>query len=142
MNVLNYIKVQKVDFPKVCVAGLLTDICIDDFPQLTKKFGLAKVKKMLRDIVNSCYDGTVKKQKAEDCIVLEHGLTTILFLALMSPSTARAIFSLVSCLSRDVSELLMPVCIGLTGLFQIFQRRFPPVFWTPRFSSLRTYRRP
>ena len=119
---------QKVDFPKVCVAGLLTDIFIDDFPQLTEKFGLAKVKKMLRDIVNSCYDGVVEKQKAEDCIVLKHGLTTILFLALMSPSTAHAIFSLMSCLFGDVSELLMPVCIGLTGLFQIFRRRFPPVF--------------
>ena len=26
-NVLNYLKVQKVDIPKVRVAGLLTDIC-------------------------------------------------------------------------------------------------------------------
>ena len=107
-NVLNYLKVQKVDFPKVHVAGLLTDICIDDFSQLTENFGLAKVKKMLKDIVNSCYDSAVEKQKAEDYIVLEHGLTTILFLALMSPS-AYVIFSLVSCLFGDVSEPLTPV---------------------------------
>ena len=68
---------QKVDFPKVHVAGLLTDICIDDFPQLTEKFGLAKVKEMLKDIVNSCYDSVVEKQKAEGYIVLERGLATI-----------------------------------------------------------------
>ena len=29
-NVLNYLKVQKVDILKVCDAGLLTDICAND----------------------------------------------------------------------------------------------------------------
>jgi hypothetical protein len=29
-NVLNYLKVKKVNIPKVRVAGLLTDICVDD----------------------------------------------------------------------------------------------------------------
>ena len=46
-------------------------------PQMTEKFGLAKVKEMLKDIVNSCYDSALEKQKAEDYIVLERGLATI-----------------------------------------------------------------
>ena len=55
-NVLNYLKVQKVDIARVCAAELLT---IN--PQLTEKFGLAKVKEMLKDIVNSCYDSALEK---------------------------------------------------------------------------------
>ena len=46
-NVLNYLKVQKVDIPKVHAARLLTDIRVDDSLQLTEKFGLAKIKEML-----------------------------------------------------------------------------------------------
>ena len=42
-NVLNYLKVQKIDIPKICAAGLLTGICVDDCSQLTEKFRLAKV---------------------------------------------------------------------------------------------------
>ena len=59
------------------LAGLVTDICVDDSPQLTEKFGLAKVKEMLKDIVNRCYNSSVEKQKAEGYIVLERGLATI-----------------------------------------------------------------
>jgi fatty acid synthase subunit alpha len=92
-NALNYLKVQKVDIPKVRVAGLLTDICIDDFPQLTEKFGLAKVKEMLKDIVNSCYDSAVEKQKAEGCIVLERRLATIPLPGLDVPFHSRYLWS-------------------------------------------------
>ena len=92
-NVLNYLKVQKVDIPKVCVARLLTDICIDDLPQLTEKFGLAKVKEMLKDIVNSCYDSAVEKQKAEGYIVLERGLATIPLPGLDVPFHSRYLWS-------------------------------------------------
>jgi hypothetical protein len=109
-NVLNYLNVQKVDIPKVCAVRLLTDICVGDSLQLTEKFGLAKVKEMLKDIVNSCYDSAIEKQKAEGYIVLERGLATIPLagpmLALMSPSTPTT-FGLVSCPSGDVSELLL-----------------------------------
>ena len=45
--------------------------------QLTEKFGIAKIKEMLKDIVNSCYDRVLEKQKTESHIVLERGLATI-----------------------------------------------------------------
>ena len=44
---------------------------------MTEKFSIAKVKEMLKDIVNSCYDRALEKQKAKGYIVLECGLTTI-----------------------------------------------------------------
>jgi hypothetical protein len=44
--------------------------------QLTEKFGLAKVKEMLKDIVDGCYDSALEKQKADGYIVLERGLAT------------------------------------------------------------------
>ena len=74
-NVLNYLKVQKVDITKVCVAGQLAAIKLT-IP-VTEKFSIAKVKEMLKDIVNSYYDRALKKQKAEGYIVLERGLATI-----------------------------------------------------------------
>ena len=92
-NILSYLKVQRVDIPKVCVAGLLTDICVDDSPQLTEKFGLAKVKKMLKDIVNSCYDSVVAKQKAKGNIVLECGLTMISLAGLNIPFHSHYLWS-------------------------------------------------
>jgi len=62
--------------------------------KLTEKFGLAKVKGMLKDIVNSCYDSVVEKQKAEGYIVLECGLATIpLSGALMSHFHSRYLWS-------------------------------------------------
>ncbi len=57
-NVLNYLKVQKVDITKVCVAGQLAAVKLTIPHQLTEKFGIAKVKEMLKDIVNSCYGCT------------------------------------------------------------------------------------
>jgi fatty acid synthase subunit alpha, fungi type len=45
--------------------------------QLTEKFGLAKVKDLLKDIVNNCYDHALEKQKTEGYIVLERRLATI-----------------------------------------------------------------
>jgi len=56
---------------------------------------------MLKDIVNSCYDSALEKQKTEGYIVLERGLATIP-LASMFPST-RATFGLVLCPSMHVS---------------------------------------
>ncbi|KAH9962360.1 hypothetical protein BC827DRAFT_1266983 [Russula dissimulans] len=44
MNVLNYLKMQKVDVTK-----------------LTETFGLAKVKEMLEDIVDSFYESALEK---------------------------------------------------------------------------------
>jgi len=75
MNVLNYLKVQKVDITKVCVTGQLAAIKLT-IP-VTEKFSIMKVKEMLKDIVNSCYDHALKKQKAEGYIILERGLAMI-----------------------------------------------------------------
>ncbi|KAH9962111.1 hypothetical protein BC827DRAFT_225937 [Russula dissimulans] len=62
MNVLNYLKMQEVDVTK-----------------LTETFGLVKVKEMLKDIVNGCYESAIEKQKTEGYIVVERasGLATI-----------------------------------------------------------------
>jgi fatty acid synthase subunit alpha len=76
-NVLNYLKVQKVDITKVCVAGQLAAIKLTLPRQLTEKFSIAKIKEMLKDIVNSCYDRALEKQKAEGYLVLERGLAMI-----------------------------------------------------------------
>src|SRR6266403_5177508 len=55
-----------------------------------------------------------------------------LLLALMFPST-HATFGLVSCPSRDGELTTLHVCIWLSGLFQIFQRKYLPIFWTHPF---------
>jgi len=79
------------------VAQMFSIILRLTFPievKLTEKFGLAKVKGMLKDIVNSCYDSVVEKQKAEGYIVLECGLATIpLSGALMSHFHSRYLWS-------------------------------------------------
>ena len=63
---------------------------------------------MLKEIVNSCYDSVVEKQKAEGYTVLSSSVVSLRFLllALMSLST-HGTFGLVSCPSGDVSELLL-----------------------------------
>jgi len=43
---------------------------------MTEKFSIVKVKEMLKDIINSCYDCVLEKQKAKGYIVLKHGLAT------------------------------------------------------------------
>ncbi len=65
MNVLNYLKVQKVNITKVCATGQLVTIKLTIPCQFTEKFGIAKVKEMLKDLGNSCYDRVLEKQKAE-----------------------------------------------------------------------------
>ncbi|KAF9490473.1 fatty acid synthetase alpha subunit [Pleurotus eryngii] len=59
-NVLNYLKVQKIDIVK-----------------LTETFTVEKVKEMLRDIVQECFDRAQKQQEAEGYIKLERGFATI-----------------------------------------------------------------
>lgn len=48
---------------------------------------------MLKDIVNSCYDSAVEKQKAEGYIVLERGLATIPLPGLDVPFHSRYLWS-------------------------------------------------
>src|SRR6267378_6671090 len=55
-TVLNYLKVQTVNITKVCVSGQLAAIKLTIPRQLTEKFGIAKDKEMLKDIMNCCYD--------------------------------------------------------------------------------------
>ncbi|KAJ6624064.1 fatty acid synthase [Mycena sp. CBHHK59/15] len=59
-NVLNYLKVQKIDIAK-----------------LTETFTVEKVKEMLGDIVTECHTRATEHQKAEGHIKLERGFATI-----------------------------------------------------------------
>ncbi|KAF9007571.1 fatty acid synthase [Cyathus striatus] len=59
-NVLNYLKVQKIDIAK-----------------LTETFTIEKVKEMLNDIIKSCYEKAQELQQAEGYITLERGFATI-----------------------------------------------------------------
>ncbi|KAK7463431.1 fatty acid synthase alpha subunit Lsd1 [Stygiomarasmius scandens] len=59
-NVLNYLKVQKVDIVK-----------------LTETFSVEKVKEMLTDIIKECHARALDQQKAEGHIQLERGFATI-----------------------------------------------------------------
>ncbi|KAF9267936.1 fatty acid synthase [Marasmius fiardii PR-910] len=59
-NVLNYLKVKKVDIAK-----------------LTETFSVEKVKEMLGDIVKECHHRAVELQKEEGYIKLERGFATI-----------------------------------------------------------------
>ncbi|KAF7348641.1 Fatty acid synthase subunit alpha [Mycena venus] len=60
MNVLNYLKVQKIDIAK-----------------LTETFTVEKVKEMLSDIVTECHTRATEQQKVEGYIKLERGFATI-----------------------------------------------------------------
>ncbi|KAI0067274.1 fatty acid synthase [Artomyces pyxidatus] len=59
-NVLNYLKIEKVDIAK-----------------LTEQFSIEKVKEMLGEIVKSCYQRALDQQKAEGYIKLDRGFATI-----------------------------------------------------------------
>ncbi|THH15787.1 hypothetical protein EW146_g4747 [Bondarzewia mesenterica] len=59
-NVLNYLKVEKVDIAK-----------------LTEMFTLEKVKEMLSEIVDNCYKRAEEQRKVEGHIKLERGFATI-----------------------------------------------------------------
>ncbi|KAL0953237.1 hypothetical protein HGRIS_004490 [Hohenbuehelia grisea] len=59
-NVLNYLKVQKIDIAK-----------------LTETFTVEKVKEMLGDIVKSCFEKAKERQEAEGYLKLERGFATI-----------------------------------------------------------------
>ncbi|KAF8525925.1 hypothetical protein BU17DRAFT_74311 [Hysterangium stoloniferum] len=59
-NVLNYLKVEKVDIEK-----------------LTEKFSVEKVREMLTEIVEECLKRALDQQKAEGYIHLERGFATI-----------------------------------------------------------------
>ncbi|KAI0635636.1 fatty acid synthase [Trametes polyzona] len=59
-NVLNYLKIEKIDIAK-----------------LTEKFTVDQVKEMLGDIVTSCYEKAKEQQAKEGYIKLERGFATI-----------------------------------------------------------------
>jgi fatty acid synthase subunit beta len=48
---------------------------------------------MLKDIVNSCYDSALEKQKTEGYIVLERGLATIPLSGIDVPFHSRYLWS-------------------------------------------------
>ncbi|KAH9945014.1 fatty acid synthase [Epithele typhae] len=59
-NVLNYLKLEKIDIAK-----------------LTEKFTVDQVKEMLGEIVKSCYTKAQEQQQKEGYIILERGFATI-----------------------------------------------------------------
>ncbi|KAF6759889.1 fatty acid synthetase alpha subunit [Ephemerocybe angulata] len=60
-NVLNFLKIQKIDIAK-----------------LTETYSIEKVKEMLGDIIKSCHEKALEQQKAQDGYVkLERGFATI-----------------------------------------------------------------
>jgi fatty acid synthase subunit alpha len=75
-NVLNYLKVKKVDLakvsPTVCAVSIDTHVS-----QLSEKFTIEEVKKMLGEIIDSCFSSAQEKQKKDGYIVLERGFATI-----------------------------------------------------------------
>lgn len=75
-NVLNYLKVQKVDLAKV--SQTVCVMSVDTYTsQLSEKFTIEDVKKMLGEIIDSCFTSAQEKQKKDGYIVLERGFATI-----------------------------------------------------------------
>ena len=75
-NVLNYLKVQKVDLAKVSKKELVT-LVNAHAPQLSEKFAIEEVKKMLGEIIESCFASAQEKQRKDGYIILERGFATI-----------------------------------------------------------------
>lgn len=79
-NVLNYLKIQKIDIAKVrgCypVVSILRVLMLSK--QLTETFTVEKVKEMLSEIIKSCHEKSLQQQKTQDGhIKLERGFATI-----------------------------------------------------------------
>jgi fatty acid synthase subunit alpha, fungi type len=84
--------------------------------QLIEKFGLAKVKDMLKDIVNNCHDYALEKQKTEGYIVLEHGLATIPLPGIDVPFHSRYLWSgVMSFRACECSFALRLLSLNLSG---------------------------
>jgi fatty acid synthase subunit alpha, fungi type len=76
-NVLNYLKVQKIDIAKVRCKLFLAGYLYADLYQLTETYSVEKVKEMLGDIVTECFDRAKAQQMSEGYIKLERGFATI-----------------------------------------------------------------
>jgi fatty acid synthase subunit alpha len=76
-NVLNYLKVQKIDIAKVRGELFLGCYLYADLYQLTETYSVEKVKEMLGDIVTECFDRAKAQQMSEGYIKLERGFATI-----------------------------------------------------------------
>jgi hypothetical protein len=75
---------------------------------------------MLKDIVNSCYDGTVEKQKADSYNVLERGLATVPLASLHVPFHPRYLwFGAMPFWGREWTA--PHACMRLSCSFQIFR---------------------
>ena len=75
-NVLNYLKVKKVDLAKVGHISRTVPIGTHAL-QLSEKFTIEEVKKMLGEIIESCFASAQEKQKKDGYIILERGFATI-----------------------------------------------------------------
>ncbi|KAH9956031.1 hypothetical protein BC827DRAFT_1271230 [Russula dissimulans] len=113
-NVLNYLKMHEVDVTKVTIASLDYHHMMM-YPRLTETFGLAKVREMLKDIVNGCYESALalEKQKTEGYIVLERasGLATIPLSGIYAP-----FHSCYPCVSKEIHANLLDPSL-LNGVY-------------------------
>ncbi|KAG8968299.1 3-oxoacyl-[acyl-carrier-protein] synthase [Tulasnella sp. 419] len=94
-NVLNYLKVQKIDIAK-----------------LTEKFSVEKVKEMLGDIVDESFKTAQAKQKAEGYIVLERGFATIPLPGIDVPFHSRYLWAGVMPFRAYLSKKINPAHIN------------------------------
>src|SRR6266404_4387630 len=132
------LKVQKVDITKVRLAGLLTLLVLTiTVTQLTEKFDLAKVKDLLRDIINS----TTPSMSAASSVVSAHtGLSSM-----SQPYTSPQLScSVIHFFSTHISNVALPLsCPGLTCSASVAPT--PPttymlsVYWPQLSIALRIY---
>ena len=85
-NVLNYLKVQKIDIAKVRCKLFLAGYLYADLYQLTEK-------EMLGDIVTECFDRAKAQQMSEGYIKLERGFATIPLPGIDIPFHSRSLWA-------------------------------------------------
>ncbi|KAG8716660.1 3-oxoacyl-[acyl-carrier-protein] synthase [Ceratobasidium sp. 394] len=94
-NVLNYLKVKKIDIQK-----------------LTEDFTVEQVKEMLRDIITSCFDKAKEKQQAEGYIKLERGFATIPLPGIDVPFHSRYLWAGVMPFRAYLSKKINPLHVN------------------------------
>ena len=74
-NVLNYLKIQKVDLAKVSQAACV--IFVDAHASSSPERIIEEIKKMVGEVIESSFASAQEKQKQDGYIILERGFATI-----------------------------------------------------------------
>ncbi|KAG8694164.1 3-oxoacyl-[acyl-carrier-protein] synthase, partial [Ceratobasidium sp. 395] len=98
-NVLNYLKIKKIDIQK-----------------LTEDFTVEQVKEMLGEIITNCFDKAKEKQKAEGYIKLERGFATIPLPGIDVPFHSRYLWAGVMPFRAYLSKKINPLHINPDAL--------------------------